>query len=163
MKRNTEQDFAGIEKIKEKQAWQLAQFEEWAARNDWQRFHETHYDWWMFPVDQPSSYGFTWVVYDYEVNELKKDPVYVKNYLRGVELLLRAWGWDLYNEQLIENPAVHQSWSNWPIRLYKCGSSLQLFGFTKEFESVKKYAQYLMEQGHSFAYNNRDLRTIFQD
>ena len=28
----------------------------------WATFHHSHYDWWAFPIDQPSSYGSAYQV-----------------------------------------------------------------------------------------------------
>jgi hypothetical protein len=88
--------------------------------------------------------------------------MFIHNYLRGVELLLFSWGWDLRNEIPIPDPAIHQHWYNWPIRLHKCAMSLMEFGFETEFNSVKKYARLLINQGVSFDYNGRDLLTLFE-
>ena len=73
MKRNDSPDFVGLEELKRKQREQLYNFECWAASGKWNEFHRHHYDWWMFPYNQPSSYGEAYTVYDYEVNLLKKD------------------------------------------------------------------------------------------
>lgn len=163
MKRNEHPDFAGVEQVKQKQAWQLEQFEHWAATGNWNGFHVNHYDWWMFPYDEPSSKGFQWVVYEAEVHELNQDPEYVKNYLRGVELLLLSWGWLLHEQHFVERPGKNQTWANWPIRLYKCGRSVKQFGYENEFESIKKYAQFLIKKGISFVYNGQDLAYFFKD
>ncbi|WP_187262157.1 hypothetical protein [Pontibacter beigongshangensis] len=161
MTKNTDPAFAGIAALKIKQAEQLEQFEQWATARTWNRFHNTHYDWWMFPVEKPSSHGYTWTVMKEEVQQLKQDPEYIENYLRGVELLMLAWGWNLQAEELINNTDPSQTWHNWPIRLHKCASSLLLFGFHKEFNSVKKYAQHLIKKGEDFNYNGRDLSELF--
>lgn len=158
---NTHSEFVGLEGLKARQAAQLSLFEQWAGNNDWQQFHLSHYDWWMFPYSQPSQFGFAYVVYEKEIQALIQDPDYVSNYLRGVELLLLSWGWDLQTETLIPEPSAHQHWYNWPIRLYKCARSLQEFGFATEFNSVRKYANYLIKQGVSFVYNGRNLSTLF--
>ena len=162
MKRNDHPDFVGIDQLKQKQAWQLEQFEQWADHANWMDFHANHYDWWMFPYDEPSSQGFRWTVYETEVLELKQDSGFVKNYLRGVELLLLSWGWQLQEQHLVEQPGINQDWADWPIRLYKCSRSLKLFGYQSEFESTKKYAQSLLKEGVSFSYNGRDLAVLYQ-
>jgi hypothetical protein len=33
-------------------------FEDAAGRGDWMAIHDAHFDWWMFPTDEPSAYGF---------------------------------------------------------------------------------------------------------
>ena len=159
--KNEHTDFVGLKALKEKQASQLALFEVWAKSHDWMQFHSSHYDWWMFPFSKPSQFGFAYVVCESEIRELKQGPDFVSNYLRGVELLLLSWGWDLQKECVITEPDHNQSWHNWPIRLYKCAVSLQEFGYTAEFNSVRSYARLLLKQGVSFEYNGKDLSTIF--
>jgi len=160
--KNEHTDFVGLNALKVKQASQLALFEEWARTHEWMQFHTSHYDWWMFPFSKRSQFGFAYVIYETEIRELKKDPAFVSNYLRGVELLLLSWGWDLHKEAAIPEPDYDQSWQNWPIRLYKCAVSLQEFGYVAEFNSVRNYARFLLKQGVSFQYNGKDLSTIFE-
>jgi len=162
MKRNTNPEFVGLQRIKDKQREQLELFEEWASKNQWINFHESHYDWWMFPIDDPSSYGYAWTVYEGDVQELKKDGNYIRNYLRGAELLALSWGWDLAKREHIPNPMPDQRWQNWPIRLYKASKSLKLFGFEEQFESMRMYARDLMQKGKDMTYNGRDLSLFFK-
>lgn len=162
MKSNTDPAFVGLEKLIAKQRCQLDDFERWAVRNEWLEFHRNHYDWWMFPYNKPSRLGQAYTVYEHEVNELKKNPYFIRHYLRGVELLLLSWGWDLYRCRQIDNPAPYQEWADWPIRLYKCAASLLLFGFTKEFDSVRRYATLLIRQGKNFWYDGKDYSELFR-
>ncbi len=159
---NTKPEFVGIEAIKTRQAVQLAQFERWATAGQWQSIHDHHYDWWMFPIDAPSSYGFAWTVYEGDIAELKKDAAYLDRYLRGVTFLMRAWGWDVDKAEFIPNPQPDQKWQDWPIRLYKAAKSLTLFGYDAQFESLRSYAQHLILSGEDFMYNRRDLATFFE-
>jgi len=159
---NNHSEFIGLEALKLAQANQLIQFEEWALKADWQKFHVSHFDWWMFPFSKPSQFGYTYTVYESEVQALKQDPEFIKNYLRGIELLLLSWGWDLYKEVAIAEPGLNQEWHNWPIRLYKCAMSLQEFEFETEFNSVRKYANMLLKHGKSFEYMGIDLAIIFR-
>jgi len=159
--KNEHPEFVGLPALKAKQKGHLALFEEWARTSHWQNFHSTHYDWWMFPYSQPSQFGFAYVVYDSEIHDLKQDPEFVTNYLRGVELLLLSWGWNLHKEALVSDPDPDQKWHNWPIRLYKCAMSLKEFGYVTEFNSVRNYARLLIKKGVSFGYNGRDLSILF--
>ena len=93
MKRNTDPAFVGIQALKDKQRQQLAIFQQAAARGDWMAIHHDHYDWWMFPTDEPSSYGVAWTVYEGDIDELKRDADYLHRYLLGVDLLAKSWGW----------------------------------------------------------------------
>lgn len=161
MKYNTNAEFVGIEQIKAKQKWQLDLFEEWASKDEWMQFHYSHYDWWMFPINRASGYGFIWTVYEGDIFELKQDEVYITNYIRGVELLATSWGWDLFRHDYILNPHRDQTWQNWPVRLYKVALSVQLFGFDDYFNSFKKYALDLMQRGEAMTYNGNDLSWLF--
>ncbi len=162
MERNTHVEFVGYGKMKEQQKMQLDLFNAWVAKRQWSEMHAAHYDWWMFPVDEKSSYGFAWTVYEGDVQELKKDDQYIQNYLQGVDLLATSWGWDISAQAYIVNAHPDQKWQNWPIRLYKCAKSLKLFGCASQFESMKKYANDLMQQGKGMTYNHRDLSGLFR-
>ena len=161
-KRNTSPTFAGVEGVKARQRQQLEQFEQWARDRDWRRFHDSHYDWWMFPMDRDSAgQGDRWTVYAGDVEALKQDPEFVRDYLRGVELLMASWGWNLKAQDYLPDPAADQRWQDHPVRLFKAARSLKLFSFEREFESLKKYAQRLMEQGKSMTYGRHDLSWLF--
>ena len=162
MERNTHPEFVGLQKIKEKQKWQLDLFQAWAAENQWREIHAAHYDWWMFPIDQRSSFGFAWTVYEGDVFELKKDDQYIRNYLQGVDLLATSWGWDVSAQAYIVNPHPDQRWQNWPVRLYKCAMSLKLFEFSARFESLKMYANDLMRKGEKMKFKGHDLSELFR-
>ena len=63
MQYNQDKGFVGIKALKEKHAGQIALFRDWARKADWERFHASHYDWWVFPISQPSAYrqaGQSW-------------------------------------------------------------------------------------------------------
>jgi hypothetical protein len=162
MKFNTSPEFAGLEALKKAHARQIELFESWASAKDWAAFHSNHYDWWTFPIDQPSAYGFKWVVYEGEIARLKEDAEFIQKYRRGLELLAASWGWDLQAQSCIVDPLPAQSWHNWPIRLYKAAYSARLFGEDKAFESYREYARLLKSSGVSFAYNGRDLFQLFE-
>lgn len=160
--RNIDPEFVGIEELKRKQKWQLDKFEEWAATGNWEMIHGSHYDWWMFPISSPSKFGFGWSVFEEEINELKKDENYIRNYLRGVELLALSWGWDAKKAGYIPDPTPSQCWHNWPIRLYKVARSLAIFGFNDYYQSMRKYAQDLIKQKVKMTYGGSDLGVYFQ-
>jgi len=115
----------------------------------------------MFPYNHKSSYGYAYTIYDFETQELKKDSIFISRFLRGVELLLLSWGWNLEEQNFIAKPHSAQCWQNWPVRLYKCGMSLKQFGFETEFLSVKKYATFLLEKKIDFSYLGKDLSFVF--
>ena len=163
LRRNTSPSFIGIDGLKRAQAEQLAAFERWADQDDWAALHRAHYDWWMFPIDEDSQHGAKYTVYPGDIAELKQDPLFVQRYLRGVELLARAWGWDLVTRSYLTNPQPGQAWSHWPIRLYKAARSLQLFGYNDQFESLKAFAVDLLRKGESLQYGRDDLARLFTE
>ena len=160
---NNHKEFVGINQLKEKHHLQIENFEIWAKNRNWSEFHNSHYDWWTFPIKAPSSYGFAYSVFEHEINQLKADAEFVIKYLKGVELLMLSWGWEIYHEKLVNEPDKDQTWHGWPIRLHKCANSLEQFGFEKELKSVVKYARYLIEKGISFSYNGKDLADYFKN
>lgn len=161
MESNTHPEFAGIPAFQKAQQEQLDKFRRWAAKGAWSTFHSEHYDWWTFPTDEPSAYAFQWTVFEAERAQLTALPDYVPNLIELATLLMRAWGWDLPARQYIPHPEPGQSWSHWPIRLYKCAKSLQLFGCAEQFESVRQYARDRVAEGERFWYN-RDLSWLFR-
>ncbi len=162
MKRNTDPAFVGIQALKDKQRQQLASFQQAAAHGDWMAIHRDHYDWWMFPIDEPSSYGLAWTVYEGDIGELKQDGDYLHRYLLGVDLLAKSWGWDLRQACYLPSPQPGQCWQNWPIRLYKAAKSVKLFGYGAEFKSLSVLGQDLMSKGEKMYYL-RDLSWLFRD
>ena len=129
------------QQVKEKQAWQLKQFEQWAAKGQWDCIHRAHYDWWMYPINRSSAgQGSKYTVHSKEIAELKADPEFMRNYLRGVELGAKAWGWDIHAKKLVANPSKDQKWQNWNVRLGKMADSLSLFGQEDLRASMLAYA-----------------------
>ena len=124
MEYNKASNFIGIESLKDELKKQLKLFKKWASKGIWAYFHSSHYDWWMFPIDEPSSFGYTFTVYEGDIIELKKDSTYIENYLCGAKLLALSWGWDLEKREHIQHPTADQKWQHWPIRLYKASKSL---------------------------------------
>lgn len=161
-KRNDSTEFVGLDALKARHAQQLDDFELWASQKDWLSFHYSHYDWWMFPYGCYSgAYGAAYAIYQQEADLLRQDEEFIKRFLRGVELLMLSWGWDLYGRCSVENPHPDQCWHNWPIRIYKCAKSLKLFGFEEEFNSVRMFALPLIDAGLNFRYRDRDCAEIF--
>lgn len=158
---NTSPDFVGLECLKQTHAGQLGQFETWAVQGDWERFHSSHYDWWVFPIHKPSGYGLAWTVYDGDVAELKQDAGFMQRYLRGVELVAASWGWELKRASYMADHRPGQSWHQWPVRLFKAALSVQLFGYDDLFASLKAYALVLMASGELMEFNGHDLSWLF--
>jgi hypothetical protein len=161
VKYNSHEEFVGLVQLKHLHHEQILSFKYWASKNQWFIFHQNHYDWWTFPINKPSHYGFKYVVYEGDIEELKQDSRFMDDYIKGVELLSASWGWDIKYCEYLRNPDPSQKWNNWPIRLYKAGLSVQLFGFSDLFYALQSYARELIGQGESFCYNGRDLSALF--
>lgn len=155
--KNIDESFVGINQLNLEHTAGLEKFRQWAADHDWSAFHSKHYDWWMFPISEPSSMGFAYVVYESEIEELLSIEGFRDRHAEGAQLLLKSWGWDYETNEPISNPEPSQAWSNWPIRLYKCAASMKLFGQTEMYESCLAFARHLKSQGVSFTYGKRDL------
>ena len=135
----------------------MEQFSLWADQGVWGEFHSNHYDWWAFPINQPSSHGFLYSVTDEAAKRLREDSEFLKSLEESARLVLLSWGWSLDDFLEIQNPSADQKWAHWPIRLYKCYQSLRLFQLDTAADSVLAYARLLKEQGQSFVYSGRDL------
>jgi hypothetical protein len=130
------------ERVKTAQADQLKKFEIWAKEGNWQKFHDSHYDWWMFPISRSSrGQGDKYAVLEKDVQVLKNDPEFMTNYLRGVELVAQSWGWDVKNAKECENLTADQKWTGYKIRLQKMLESLELFGEGNYLLSMHQFAQ----------------------
>jgi len=154
-------EFVGCEQIVRQLGETLGMFREAEARGEWSRIHGAHYDWWMFPIDQPSSHGYAYTVGPADVNELKDTPGFIADYLDGVRILLLSWGWDLHRRSLVDQPAHDQVWQHWPIRLEKCGRSLRLFDERSAYASVRDYTLTLIRNEVPLMYRGRDCGDLF--
>eukprot|EP01127_Copromyxa_protea_P010080 TRINITY_DN2423_c0_g1_i1.p1 TRINITY_DN2423_c0_g1~~TRINITY_DN2423_c0_g1_i1.p1 ORF type:complete len:183 (+),score=37.42 TRINITY_DN2423_c0_g1_i1:467-1015(+) len=125
----------------------LEKFEVSAQRGSWGEIHHDHYDWWMFPIDEKSSKGMAYTVYMDDILVLKNDLEYMANLKRGMELLLLAWGWDIKNRELVQNPGHGQEWQRYPVRFFKCLKSALLFGIEDYAASMKDFAILLEKRG----------------
>jgi hypothetical protein len=131
-----------VDRVKEKHTEFLKFFEKCAAENQWKQIHSAHYDWWMFPIDNKSGGKKNdYTVSADDINELKKDLQFMKNYQRGVELVVRAWGWELLDEKFVENRNAQQKWTRWDVRLGKMAESLKLFEQDEYHKKLGIFAQ----------------------
>jgi len=156
-------EFIGLSTLKQEQAEQLKVFERWANQRAWEQFHRNHYDWWAFPIDKPSSFGFKYTLNKWDIQELQKDQEFLDSLSYTATLLLLSWGWDAAESKHVNNPDPEQGWANHPIRLYKCNRSLKLFSLKDLVASTLAYAHWLKANGESFEYNGRDLYLEIQE
>lgn len=161
LKSNLDPKFVGLGALKQKHAKTLAEFRAWDEARNWASFHRSHYDWWMFPIDEPSGFGFAYTVFEEEIGELNEDPRYLLDLQEGAVLLARSWGWDLEKAAPISDPDPDQRWQNWPIRLYKAAKCMRLFELDEAYRSLRQYGRGLLAQGISFEYS-RDLTWLFR-
>ena len=154
---NLHPEYVGIDEIYAKQREQVELFLGWAAQHDWHAFHVNHYDWWTFPIDMPSQFGFNFTVFPGDIEALKSKPDFVRNLAEAARLLLLSWGWDAERQQLVTHPEPGQAWADWPIRWSKCTTSLKLFGLTELHASSLMFGQLLLDRSVSFEYRGRDL------
>ncbi len=161
MKTNVDPKFVGLEVLKQKHAKTLAEFRAWAEAGDWASFHRSHYDWWMFPIDEPSGFGLAYTVFEEEIEELREDKQYLGDLQEGALLLGQSWGWDLMKRAPVPHPGPNQRWQNWPIRLYKATKCMKLFKMDEAYGSLRQYGRGLLAQGISFEYS-RDLTWLFR-
>lgn len=145
---------AKIRDIKEHHAKQLAEFETWAAAQQWDKIHHAHYDWWMFPVSRSSSaYGDRFSVSPAEVEAFKRDSAFMTHYRRGFAIVVEAWGWDLEKGEPIAvdpNNSKGQVWDGYGVRLAKMSDSALLF---KEYDLHLKLKKFFQE--HCLAQQDR--------
>lgn len=129
-----------IANLKKMHTEQLKKFENWAAKDQWDNFAHAHYDWWVFPIIRSSAgYGDTYALSKNEIELLKSDPIFMQNYRRGVELVLKSWGWDIQLNNKVTHPSPQQHWVGYGVRLGKMGDSLQLFGETELFKKTQTF------------------------
>ena len=139
-------DFVGIKPLKKKQGTHLGKLLNFAKKNEWKHLqtHTMHpdsgFDWWMFPIDHSSSgYGTQYQLSHRDIETLKKDARFIKNYRKGVILVTKSWGWDLESNKDITNSL--QYWTNYQVRLGKMAYSLTLFDQKDLLTSLRDFVQ----------------------
>ncbi|CAF5187628.1 unnamed protein product, partial [Rotaria magnacalcarata] len=125
---------------------QLKYFEEWHLKQDWLAFHNHHYDWWMFPIDEISSRDATFQLPRDVILDLKENREFISDLRRGVYLMVSSWGWDIEHGRCFEKLDDKQKWSYWPVRLYKAGKCMWLFEQMDYYQSLKKLAYYIKDE-----------------
>ncbi len=131
----------------------LEKFIQWANAKTWGQFgpNHHHYDWWMFPIDRTSyGQGAKYTVYKKDIDELKKDLKFLKDYRLGAMLLIQSWGWNLKHNRLYPQPGPEQHWRNWGVRLGKLAHSLILFEQWDIYDTLRAYFKKLIEKGTKF-------------
>jgi len=136
---------ASLSKMYDVQQRQLKVFRKKAAKGRWGDIHYDHFDWFMFPIEDGSQSQYN--VLEKDVEELKSNSDWHKGYLEGVELVSRAWGWDVKKGVNVAPMEDGMGWTNWDVRLAKIVRSLWIFGEKEYFESMQKFAWFIAPKG----------------
>jgi len=139
---------ASLETMIKVQQKQLNKFRNWASRNSWEKIHHDHYDWYMFPIEDGSQYQYN--VLEEDVKELLADSTWLAGFKEAVQLVAKAWGWDIDASMPIEGEGM--GWTGWDVRLAKVIRSLWIFGLEDYKESMQKYAWKVSPGGLSYGY-----------
>jgi hypothetical protein len=93
------------------------------------KIHESHFDWWLFPIDRSSNgYGDRFNLKEENFRGLINNDSFMKDYVEGIRRVLWGWGWDLdKNQVIISSDFPDQKWDGYAIRLIKMANSLLLF------------------------------------
>lgn len=90
-----------IESYKTLQAEKLAEFRLSACPGQWNSIHAgCHYDWFLFPIEDGSKGKFNVLADD--VQDLLGDEEWVRGFVEAVELVAKAWGWDVHRARMFE-------------------------------------------------------------
>ena len=155
--RNPDSSFVGIQGMREalrnhpgEGHGNLKKFMAWAKTGAWGQFAHRyhHYDWWMFPIDRHSAgQGWKYTVYQQDIEALKADAAWLRDYRLGAILLMQSWGWDVAQQKPYANLAPGQQWRHWDVRLGKLGHSLILFEQWDLYASLQAYVDQLTRSG----------------
>lgn len=153
------ESFAGLPLLLSANSAQLESFERWAKSALWHRFHEEHYDWWSFPVDEPSlRFGAAFRLSAADVSALTADQNFRERLDRAAELVAASLGWNLREESLDERPEEARlydeaTFGNHGVRLRKMLLAAELFGREATLRSLSAFARMLFRAGRLEAPN----------
>jgi len=128
---------------------------------DYQNIKDSHYDWWVFPIPDPSNKRFKYSVFLNDIKDLKKKYTKITEMIRKNAIIVcNAWGWDLVNKKLIRDLEANQSWEPLNnIRLFKMILSLLCFGLIDEANSAIQFGKTIKDLEYIF--NKRYYRYLF--
>merc|ERR1712228_459976 len=129
----------------------LTKFIKWDKSKQYDRFHHSHYDWWMFPNDRDSwGQGRKYAVFAKDIDDLLKRDGYAESYKLGARLVLRSWGWDMDKMEFIQNGTEDQKWTGYNVRLLKMLYSTIILKQWDVYQSVYKFCIGILEKGGAF-------------
>jgi len=136
---------ASLSKMKSVQQRQLAVFRKKSEKGCWDEIHHDHFDWYMFPIEDGSQRQYN--VCEEDVEELKGDEEWREGYLEAVELVAKAWGWDVKKGEEVDPLEDGMGWTNWDVRLAKIIRSFWIFREKAYMESMQKFARIVAPNG----------------
>lgn len=142
--RESNDEFVGIAELKRQHAETLTMFQACEQRNDYRELHASHYDWWMFPIDQSSSgKGDGYKLSQRDIDDLKGDKTFMTDLVEGVRILCKSWAWDFGNSLPITTGlGREQRWTWYSVRLFKAGACMLVFGLDDAFTKLEMFANW---------------------
>eukprot|EP01083_Nonionella_stella_P214898 773923_1 len=129
----------------------LTKFILWDKQQKYERFHHSHYDWWMFPNDRDSwGQGKKYALFQKDIDDLLLVDGYEENYKLGARLVLKSWGWDMDNMCFIQNGTSAQKWTGYNVRLLKMLYSTIILKQWNVYQSVYKFCIGVLQKGSQF-------------
>merc|ERR1712216_80409 len=129
------------EAFKAKQSETLQFFAKCEAEGSWEKLQRAHFDWWMFPIDDGSKADFN-VTCEADVDMLRSDEDWIKNYREGLRFVTAAWGWNLDTRLAIEPRSRGMGYSSFhDVRLAKICRSLFLFEQDELLSIMQEFAR----------------------
>eukprot|EP01059_Diplonema_ambulator_P015364 TRINITY_DN26493_c0_g1_i1.p1 TRINITY_DN26493_c0_g1~~TRINITY_DN26493_c0_g1_i1.p1 ORF type:complete len:213 (+),score=25.63 TRINITY_DN26493_c0_g1_i1:60-641(+) len=146
--------FVGLGEVKRQQAKTLEDFRKWVNDGDFGTLHSSHFDWWMFPIDERSSRGAAYILSPADAQRVATDAAFISDIREGVRLLLFSWGWDITTASPIPHPAPSQRWTGYSVRLFKAGRCMQTLNQPDYFAALLKFARYHHHQGDKLVFSS---------
>ena len=148
--------FIGVAKLKEEHAKGLHLFRAWVAAGTFESFHRSHYDWWMFPIDEESGRGAAYTLSPADCARVRADEEFILAIREGVKLLMLAWGWDVDAGAPIAdaNSGAGQKWTGYAVRLWKAGRCLLVLHQDDLFAQLHKFAHTQMHKGDKLTFSS---------
>jgi len=141
--------------LKAKQRETLDTFTACEANGDWSLVHYSHFDWWMFPIDDGSKEEYNLRSED-DVASLRFDQVWLDGYREAVRLAAAAWGWNVAESRRIDPLVPSMKYTaRKDVRLFKICRSLYIFEETELLASMQAFArevQMIEKGGRQFTF-----------
>lgn len=144
--------YAGSKKLIKEQRKQTKKFELWARAKNWKKFHQSHFDWWTFPIDRGSiAYGYKYTPPQEELEKLKNNIPYLNSLRKAASLYLQSMAWNMADGDWIDDPDFDRGQE--PLaninqaRLFKIARSMQIHNLNDEFRSIRRMVESLRNAG----------------